>query len=336
MQAPEGTSLVARPGALAELTGVVDDIGARRVLVVAGGACGPIADRVIGLLGPRALGTFSDTVAHVPARSVNLAVASAQEVHADAVLTVGGGSATGFGKIIALALRVPLIAVPTTFAGAEMTSRYLVTTGEGKESGISPRVLPRMVLHDPDLTVGLPPRVIASSGMTAVASCLTALGTDSGPEVASLATTGLALLWSSLPALVRDPSDPDLLTQALRGAALAGRALERTGPGLVQLVAEELGAALGADHGAALGCLTRQSLHIEVGGGRRALQELSRTADPPDVVFGEFLQSLNLPLRLAEVCRVETPSRWVRRAAVRSGISPRAGARELSLLLESA
>jgi len=303
---PEGTTLIAQPGALAELPALADVVGAHRVLVVAGGACRPIADRVIGLLGPRALGTFSDTVAHVPARSVNLAVASAQEVHADAVLAVGGGSTTGFGKIIALALRIPLIAVPTTYAGAEMTSRYLVTTGDGKESGSSPRVVPAAVLRDPDLMVGLPARVIASSGVTAVASCLTALGTDSGPEVTSLATTGLALLWSSLPALVRGPSDPALLTQALRGAALAGRALELVGPGRVQLVAEELGASLGADHGAALGCLTRQSLRAEVGAGPRALAELSRSSDPPDVVFGEFLQSLNLPLGLAEVCRVGT------------------------------
>jgi maleylacetate reductase len=300
---PEGTTLIARPGALAELPAVADDVGARRVLVVAGGACRPIADRVIGLLGPRACGTFSDTVAHVPARSVNLAVASAQEVHADAVLTVGGGSTTGFGKIVALALRIPLIAVPTTYTGAEMTSRYVVTTDDGKEAGTSPRALPRVVLHDPDLTAGVPARVIASSGVTAVASCLTALACDRGPDVASLARSGLALLWSSLPALLRDPSDPALSTQALRGAASAGRALELTGPGLVQLVAEELGAALGADHGAALGCLTRQSLRAGGGSGRQALEELSRRTDPPDVLFAEFLQSLNLPPWLGEVCR---------------------------------
>ncbi len=323
-------------GGISGLPDVVAEIGARRVLVVGGGACRPIVDRVLGLLGPRCLGTFSDAAPHVPMRAVNLAVASAQEVHADTVVTVGGGSATGFGKIIALALRIPLVAVPTTYAGAEMTSRYLVTTAEGKEAGVSPWALPRVVIHDPELTTGLPAHVVASSGMTAVASCLTALtGAETRPEVWERARSGLALLWSNLPALLDHPGDLGRRERALRGAAIAGQVLECTGPGLVQLLAEDLGAGLGVDHGAALGCLLRQSMRTLGGARCDVLHDVSGLAEPPDVVLAQFLRTLGLPVRLAGVCTV-APMWWASRAASRPDISAHASVQELSLLLDSA
>ncbi|MFJ7949674.1 iron-containing alcohol dehydrogenase [Streptomyces sp. NPDC096354] len=333
--------LVAHWGALSALPAECERLGLRRILVVAGGACGPVAARTLDLLGRRGLGTFSDVRAHVPAYEVNLAVASAQEVHADAVVSIGGGSATGFGKIIALALRIPLIAVPTTYSGAEMTSRYLVTTDKGKESGSSPRVLPRMVVQDPALTTALPTRVTASSGVTAIASCLNALRRpDVDPQVADWARTGLALLWNSLPELLRHPDDRTLREQALRGAALAGRTLERTGPGLAQLVAEDLGAGLGADHGALLGCLTAQLLAgagPEVEPARAALRELDGSAESAEALFRRFTTELGMPERLTVICGLEEPQRWARRAvALRPDISLHAGIRELTHLLESA
>jgi len=296
--------------------------------------------RALSLLGRQSPGSFSDTVPHVRSKQCNIAVASAQEAHADSVITVGGGATTGYGKIIALSLRIPLIAVPTTYSGAEMTSRYFVTTDRGKESGASERVLPRVVVHDPELTAGLPPAVVGSSGVTAVVSCLGALmRAETPPEVAAWASEGLELLWHTLPELLTVSSPSDLRRRAFEGAALAGRVLQATGPGLVQLVAEELGAGLGADHGAVLACLTAPALAAagpEADPARRALRDLSGRNESADVVFRNFVQALGLSSRLSAICRVNQPGQWAKTAADRPWISARAGVDELTRLLEAA
>ena len=149
--------------------------GITRVLAVAGRSADGVTAQLPALLGRRYLGRWSDVPAHVPAHQASLAVGSAQETHADGVVAVGGGSAIGLAKIVALALRLPLIAVPTTYSGAEMTSRYVVTTGQGAEIGTSPRALATAVIYDTDLTATMPPQVAAASGVTAVAHCVEAL-----------------------------------------------------------------------------------------------------------------------------------------------------------------
>jgi maleylacetate reductase len=334
----------AGPGAFEALPEVCAGLGARRVLLVGGGSCAPLAARAADLLGARVLGTWSHTPAHVPSREVNIAVASAQEIHADAVVSIGGGAATGFGKIVAFALRIPLVAVPTTYTGAEMTTRYLVTTDRGKEAGASPRARPRVVIHDPELTATLPAGVVASSAMTAVASCLGALmrgasdGDMSDGDVAE-ARSGLQLLWHGVPALRSGHADSAVRAQLLRGAALAGRTLERTGPGLPQLLAEELGGGLGADHGAALGCLVGPALAAagpEAGPARAYLQELTGRADPAEVLLAELVREWGLPGRLTEICRVGEPVGWARRAVDRPEISAHADVQAVVRLLAAA
>jgi maleylacetate reductase len=214
-------------------------LGARRIMAVAGGSADDIAARLPHLLGARYLGRWSNVPAHVPAYQASLAVGSAQETHADAVLAIGGGSAIGLAKIVALALRLPLIAVPTTYSGSEMTSRYLVTTERGLETGTSGRVLARTVIYDPDLVATLPPGIAASSGITAVAHCIESLCYPAAPpEAADLARAGLPLLWDSLSKIAAGATDLDCRQDALAGASLAGRAHEATGPGLLHLLCE--------------------------------------------------------------------------------------------------
>src|SRR5690348_8592778 len=243
-----------KPGAIGEIGDVLGRIGVRRPLLVAGPGVGHVAERVNHLLRRSATGTFSDAVAHVPSWQANLAVASAQEVHADSVISIGGGSTAGYGKIIAFSLRVPWIAIPTTLSGAEMTSRYLVATDKGKEAGRSSRCAASCVVRDPDLLDGIPPMVLASSGMTAIGACLEVLTSPDGRGTAS-ATAGLQMLWDALPKLMVNPLDPALRRAALSGASLAGRALELAGPGLAQILAEDLGARFRCDHGALMACL---------------------------------------------------------------------------------
>lgn len=321
--------VVTRKRAVDDLPEITERVGARRSLLVVGPGCEPLAERVKDLLGRRCTGTFTDSVAHVPSREVNLAVASAQEVHADSVIAIGGGSAAGYAKIVALALRLPWIAVPTTLSGAEMTSRYLVTTDNGKEAGSSPRAAVRAVVRDPEVLDLVPSRVLASSGMGAVAACLEALARNAAPA-RSAAQRGLRLLWETLPRLVDEPADTDLRLRAMDGAASAGSALEVAGPGPAQLLAEDLGARHRCDHGALMACLVaRASSTVEL------VAELAGGGAAPELVRG-FARSIGLPVALADVCPPPDPEALVTRLSGRADLVEHADPAQLRPLLEAA
>lgn len=225
-------------GSVGELGGICTKAGMTRVMAVAGRSADGVAGQLPALLGQRYLGRWSDVPPHVPAHQANLAVGSAQETHADGIVAIGGGAAIGLAKIVALALRLPLIAVPTTYSGSEMTSRYLVTTGRGAETGTSPRALATAVIYDPDLLAPMARR-IAATGATAVAHCLEALCyPDVCDSARDLAREGLLLLWDSLAKVAAGRADLRCRQDALAGASLAGRAYDAAGPGLLHLLCD--------------------------------------------------------------------------------------------------
>ena len=96
---------------------------------------------------------------HVPIETARDARARARAVDADGCVAVGGGSSIGLAKAIALETGLPIVAVPTTYAGSEMTSIYGLSEAGVKKTGRDHRVLPRVVVYDPALTLPLPPRV---------------------------------------------------------------------------------------------------------------------------------------------------------------------------------
>jgi alcohol dehydrogenase class IV len=173
-----------------------------------------------------------------------------RELGADTVLTVGGGSATGFGKAVALAVDVRVVAVPTTYAGSEMTTIWGLTDGSRKTTGKDPRVKPELVLYDPELTLTLPPAIAGPSGMNALAHCVEALyGPGANPVVSLMALEGIRALHRSLPAVCAAPADLAARTEALYGAYLAGIALASGGTALHHKACHVLGGMFGLDHG---------------------------------------------------------------------------------------
>jgi alcohol dehydrogenase class IV len=238
------------PGSRRRLDVEVDGLGTGRVLVVASPLEAEMADEIESILGARAVGRFSDVVQHVPVTKAEAARALTRELGADAVLTVGGGSATGLGKAIALELDVCQIAVPTTYAGSEMTPIWGLTDGDHKQTGKDPRVKPEVVVYDPELTLTLPPRIAGPSGMNALAHCVEALyGSGANPVISAMALEGIAALARSLPVVVAVPDDIDGRTDALYGAYLAGVALATGGTALHHKTCHVLGGMFDLNHG---------------------------------------------------------------------------------------
>ncbi len=116
------------PGSLEGLAAELDALGLRRALVLCTAPQRAQAERVAALLGAdHVAGIFDQAAMHVPIEVARQARQAAREHGADCAVAVGGGSTIGLGKAIALEAGLPVIAVPTTYAGSEMTPIYGIT-----------------------------------------------------------------------------------------------------------------------------------------------------------------------------------------------------------------
>lgn len=231
------------------LAGELERLGATRVLVV---TTDRERARVEVLLAPaadRIAGTFTAVRQHVPVSTAQAARELAARVGADAVLAVGGGSSIGTAKAIALTTGLPIVAVPTTYAGSEMTPVWGLTEDGRKTTGRDQRVLPRTVLYDPELTVSLPAAVSAASGLNALAHAVEAFwAPGANPVTAVLAAEAIRALAAGLPGVVADGTDRPARTDALYGAYLAGSAFAVAGSGLHHKICHVLGGRYNLPH----------------------------------------------------------------------------------------
>jgi maleylacetate reductase len=236
-------------GRVGDVPSEAEALGLGRVLVIADEAAKEIAERIADGLGPRCAGTFVGVRQHVPEDLAEEARAEARQHRADGVITVGGGSATGLGKAVVVETGQPLVAVPTTYAGSEMTPIYGLT-GKHKVTGRDLKALPRVVVYDPELTLSLPLEVAVPSGFNAVAHCVEALyATNANPVTSLMAEEGIRAMARALGALARRPGDREARSDALYGAYLAGAALGVTGVALHHRVCHVLGGSFGLVHG---------------------------------------------------------------------------------------
>lgn len=233
--------IVFRAGARHALAGELDRLGLSQVVLIASESSREEADAMVTALDHRLTWRVDGVRQHVPTELAQQVTDDAIRVGADGVVTLGGGSATGLGKAVALS-GLPLVAVPTTYAGSEMTSVWGITTDGRKETGHDVRVVPKTVLYDPELTYRLPPHITAASGMNALAHCLEALwASGASPLTEPLALDAARGLCASLPVAVTEPWDPKARSRALVAACQAGVALAGAGIGLHHKLCHVLG-----------------------------------------------------------------------------------------------
>jgi alcohol dehydrogenase class IV len=222
------------------------------------------------------VGRLRDVEQHVPVALAERAVAHSSRVDADVLVAIGGGSATGLAKAVALTTGLPVLAVPTTYAGSELTPIWGLTDGSVKTTGRDPRVLPRTVVYDPALTVSLPAGLTAASGMNALAHLVEALyAPDLAPETARVARAGVADLVAGLRGAVPHPDDLDARSRALRGASAAGLCLGATTMGLHHKLAHLLGGAYRLPHAGLHSALLPQVAAFNAAAAADALQPVA-------------------------------------------------------------
>ncbi|MDP9054684.1 MAG: maleylacetate reductase [Acidobacteriota bacterium] len=236
-------------GAFQRLPDEVKRLGAKRALVLSTPEQERDATEAARRLGDVAAGVFPKAVMHVPIETAREARETAKRLGADCCIAIGGGSTIGLGKAIALESGLPILAVPTTYAGSEMTPIYGLTEDGIKKTGRDRKVLPKTVIYDPELTLTLPPRIAGPSGMNAIAHCVEGLyALDGNPIISMFCAEGIRALARSLPGVVENPGDIDARADALYGAWLAGTVLGSAGIGIHHKLCHTLGGTFNLGH----------------------------------------------------------------------------------------
>lgn len=291
-------------GSIARLPEEVEKLGARRALVLSTPGRGASVRKVAESLGGRLAGIYDKAAMHVPVEIAEDARRVAEELGADCCISVGGGSTTGLGKAIALTSGLPIIAVPTTYSGSEMTTILGMTEGGLKKTLRDPRVLPRTVIYDPALTLGLPVAISAASGMNAIAHCVEALYAADGNPINSLqAEEGIRAMAAALPRVVRAPEDMQARSDALYGAWLAGVSFATTGMGLHHKLCHVLGGTFGLPHAETHSIVLPHAARYNRDAAPAAMARIARALGAPDAPQGlhDLESRLGLELRLSAI-----------------------------------
>lgn len=275
-------------GALQQLPAEVDRLGLQRVLVLSTPGHAHLADRAAALLGTRSAGVFAQAAMHVPQALADRAAAEARRLGADGCLAIGGGSTTGLAKAVALQLGLLIVAVPTTYAGSEVSPIWGLTDGGIKRTGRDARVLPRTVIYDPELTLTLPLSITVTSAINAIAHAAEGLyAPDANPVVALMAEEGIAACAAALAPLQADPRDLAARGQALYGAWLCGLVLGAVTMGLHHKLCHTLGGSFNLPHAELHTVLLPHALDYNAPQAAAALARIGRAlgaADAPQAL----------------------------------------------------
>jgi alcohol dehydrogenase class IV len=272
-----------------QLPAEIDRLDARRALVL----CTPnqraqaeaIAERLPG----RVAFIFDEAAMHVPIETARKARILASELEADCAVAVGGGSTIGLGKAIALESGLPIIAVPTTYAGSEVTPIYGITEDGLKKTGRDPRVLPSVVVYDPKLTLSLPMDLTVASAINAMAHAAEGLyAHDGNPVVALMAEEGIRACAASLQPLRDSPRDLPARSLALYGAWLCGTVLGAVSMGLHHKLCHTLGGTFDLPHAPVHTVVLPHALQYNAGAAPEAMARIARALGVADAAMGFF------------------------------------------------
>ncbi|KJF19214.1 maleylacetate reductase [Rhodococcus sp. AD45] len=225
----------------------VDRLGADRVMVIASRSEHSVAPDVARNID---VALFHDDLApHVPVAKAEKARTAAVQNAIDLLVCIGGGSTIGMAKAVALTTGLPIVAVPTTYAGSEATNVWGLTETARKTTGVDDTVLPATVVYDAQLTLSLPVELSIASGLNAMAHCIDSMWAPrADPINRALASEAIRSLAEGLPAIKTDPHDVTGREQTLYGAYLSAVAFGSAGSGLHHKICHVLGGAYDLPH----------------------------------------------------------------------------------------
>jgi maleylacetate reductase len=328
---PKPASVLFGAGRIADLGAAVKDLGCGRALVLSTRGQAALAAKAASHLGPLAAGQFNGAVMHTPVEVTEAALEVVKASGADCLVAVGGGSTIGLGKALALRTDLPQIAVPTTYAGSEMTDILGETRDGAKTTQRTPKVLPETVIYDVDLTLALPPAVSAVSGMNAIAHAVEALyAPDGNPAIAAMAEEGIRRLARALPQIMDNPSDAGARGDAMIGGWLCGLCLGNAAMALHHKICHVLGGTFNLPHAETHTVMLPHTAAYNAEAAPQAMDAVARGLGASDAVAG----LRDLKQRLVGAMSLQSlgmPEDGIDRAAKAAVANPYANPRPISL-----
>lgn len=298
-------------GSLQHLEREVLALGAKRALLLSTPEQRDQAQALAARLGERIAGIFDRAAMHVPIEVAREARELARSLGADCAIAIGGGSTVGLGKAIALESdsALPILAIPTTYAGSEMTPIYGITEAGMKRTGNDARVLPKSVIYDPELTLSLPVGLSITSGINAIAHAAEGLyAKDTNPVMSLMAEEGIRALAQGLPGIRARSDDIDARSKALYGAWLCGTVLGNVGMALHHKLCHTLGGSFNLPHAETHTVVLPHALAYNAAHAPEAMQRIARALGTDDAAQGvhELALTNGAPVSLRALGMQET------------------------------
>jgi maleylacetate reductase len=281
---------------------MIERLGVRRAAVVTTAGHRAVGERVLAALVERGGGLLPMARMHTPVEVTEAALGELPD--GDGIVSIGGGSAVGLGKALALRTGRKHIAIPTTYAGSEMTPTLGETQNGKKTTRRDARIVPQGVIYDVALTLGLPVETSMASGLNAVAHAVEALyAPDRNRLTVIAAAEAVRAMIGALRGVHSRPDDIEARTQALYGAWLAGQSLAATTMGLHHKLAHVLGGMFDLDHARLHAALLPHVVAFNAVAAGQQLAVLAEILGREDIGAGlaELTQGLGLSVSLASL-----------------------------------
>ncbi|HTA40820.1 MAG TPA: maleylacetate reductase [Bryobacteraceae bacterium] len=276
-------------GSRARIPEELDRLGITRAIILSTPAQAALAGELAREIGQRAAILYPGAAMHTPVEVTQAAMNAVRSVSADGILSAGGGSTIGLGKAIAFRTDLPQLAVPTTFAGSEMTPILGQTENGVKTTLRSSKVLPETAVYDPELVVSMPPALAGTSGLNAIAHSVEALyAKDANPITSLLAEESIRALGCALPEICACPQNLSAWTDAVYGAWLAGVCLGTVGMALHHKICHTLGGMFNLDHASLHSLMLPYSAAYNREATPEAMQRVARALNVPDAPEGLY------------------------------------------------
>ncbi|MEQ1881113.1 MAG: maleylacetate reductase [Burkholderiales bacterium] len=292
------------PGRITEVGAELEKIGSRRALVITTPGRRALADQVAGLIGAACAGVCDMAVMHTPLETAIRARKLAQDAGADALVSAGGGSTVGLAKAIALTNDLPILAIPTTYSGSEMTPVQGITENGVKVQRRDARMLPRAVIYDPQLLRGLPSGVAGPSGMNGIAHAVEAMyAREANPITSDMAEESIRRMSVALPSVIHEPGNVDAIGEALYGACLAGICLASVGMAIHHKLCHTLGGSFNLPHAQTHTIMLPHAVRYNQGAAPDAMARIARAlhvTDAAECLF-DLARALGAPAALRDI-----------------------------------
>jgi maleylacetate reductase len=301
---------------------ILADLGVSRALVLATEAQKDSADAFACTLGKACLGVYAGAVMHTPVAATEAALEIIRDQRVDCVIAFGGGSTIGLAKAIAWRTDLPQIAVPTTYAGSEVTNILGQTENGVKTTLKSPKVIPEVVVYDAELTRSLPKGMSVTSGINAMAHAVEALyAKDRNPISDMIAAEGIRAMTEALPRIVEAPDDLDARERAFCGSWLCGTVLGQVGMALHHKLCHTIGGLFDLPHAETHTVILPHATAYNAEGAGALLSPVSEAlgGGAPGAALWDFAKGLGAPLSLREL---GMPEEGIARAAEQAVANP--------------